>query len=375
MGDVFDVLGVQRGAERLETAPKPKETKVKRPEGMSREAFSLLDGSHPIMQSELAKGLMRKGEMSRKRKSEGSYHVVYQWKKFKNEAREDGLELSHWVKCYKDAQGNVRDAVGGDYPFAKFNKKVNICEYNDEEWEIVVKPMSDGWTREETDYLLSMCKSFDLRFVLIADRYDFPNGPHRTLEELKGRYYSIGRQLLIYREGSEDTIANHLLVKHPYSIESEQTRRNACDAIFKKTGKQEQDDNQVLEEAQKIEERRKHELNARKVASAGVSAFFCHPETFENSTRGQPSLFDVDLKPFKPPPGVYARGQHTRDIAKQQLMRMAGHGRAHKLVENTLKDLGCSNYPRIATRSQAGAWLALHAEVINLVESRKKPNN
>lgn len=40
------------------------------------------------------------------------------------QAREDGLELVHWVKGYKDANGRVRDAHEGDYPFAKYNKKV-----------------------------------------------------------------------------------------------------------------------------------------------------------------------------------------------------------------------------------------------------------
>lgn len=80
MGDVYDVLGFQRGGEKPEASSKPKEARVKRPEGMSREAFSLLDGSHPIMQSELAKGLLRKGDLaSKKRKGEGSYHVVYRW--------------------------------------------------------------------------------------------------------------------------------------------------------------------------------------------------------------------------------------------------------------------------------------------------------
>lgn len=47
------------------------------------------------------------------------------------------------------------------------------------------------------------------------------------------------------REGSEDAVTNHLLVKHPYCLEAERTRRNACDAMFKKTGKQEQEDTQV----------------------------------------------------------------------------------------------------------------------------------
>lgn len=130
---------------------------------------------------------------------------------------------------------------------------------------------------------------------------------------------------------------------------------------------------QILEEAQKIEERKKHDWNARRVVSAGASAYFCYPEVFDDRLpRGEPSLFNAEMKPFKPAPGVYARGQHTREIAKQQLVRV---GRAQKLVENTLKDLGCNNYPRIATRSQAGAWLALHAEVINLVETRRKPTS
>lgn len=40
------------------------------------------------------------------------------------QGREDALELVHWVKGYKDANGRIRDAHEGDYPFAKYNKKV-----------------------------------------------------------------------------------------------------------------------------------------------------------------------------------------------------------------------------------------------------------
>lgn len=42
------------------------------------------------------------------------------------------------------------------------------------------------WTKEETDLLFSLCEQFDLRFIVIADR--FPSS--RTVEELKDRYYS-----------------------------------------------------------------------------------------------------------------------------------------------------------------------------------------
>lgn len=42
------------------------------------------------------------------------------------------MEMVHWVKGYKDANGRIRDAHEGDYPFAKYNKKVRahcLCMY------------------------------------------------------------------------------------------------------------------------------------------------------------------------------------------------------------------------------------------------------
>lgn len=43
-----------------------------------------------------------------------------------------------------------------------------------------------NWSREETDQLFDMCERFDMRFIIIADRFS----PPRTVEELKQRYYS-----------------------------------------------------------------------------------------------------------------------------------------------------------------------------------------
>ncbi len=52
--------------------------------------------------------------------------VTFQWGKFTNPARSDGLQLEHWIKCYKDAAGRVVPADPGPYPFAKYNKKVCV---------------------------------------------------------------------------------------------------------------------------------------------------------------------------------------------------------------------------------------------------------
>jgi SANT/Myb-like domain of DAMP1 len=46
-----------------------------------------------------------------------------------------------------------------------------VFRYDDEEWQNLIAHDS-AWTREETDYLLEMCEAFDLRFIVIADRYN-----------------------------------------------------------------------------------------------------------------------------------------------------------------------------------------------------------
>lgn len=30
----------------------------------------------------------------------------------------------------------------------------------------------DGWTKAETDHLFDLCKRFDLRFIVVHDRFD-----------------------------------------------------------------------------------------------------------------------------------------------------------------------------------------------------------
>ena len=43
----------------------------------------------------------------------------------------------------------------------------------------------------------------------------------RSVEDLKGRYYSIARQLMISREGNQEDIENYTLIKAPYDANHE----------------------------------------------------------------------------------------------------------------------------------------------------------
>jgi len=47
------------------------------------------------------------------------------------------------------------------------------------------------WTKEETDYLFSFAKDYDTRWYIIHDRYNFPNGPQRTLEVRFPKFKSL----------------------------------------------------------------------------------------------------------------------------------------------------------------------------------------
>lgn len=62
--------------------------------------------------------------------------------------------------------------IGETYPFARFNRKVEVIRYSDEEYQQLVRPLSTDWTKRETDHLFRLCERYSLRFIVIADRYE-----------------------------------------------------------------------------------------------------------------------------------------------------------------------------------------------------------
>lgn len=64
------------------------------------------------------------------------------------------------------------------------------------------------WTKQETDYLFGLCQRYDVRFVVIADRYDYPYAVRSIevsylnviLQDIKDRYFSVTRRILRLRQ-------------------------------------------------------------------------------------------------------------------------------------------------------------------------------
>ena len=51
------------------------------------------------------------------------------------------------------------------------SKPARLVKYTEEEYRKAVEPMISDWDRLETDVLFELCERFDLRFIVIADRF------------------------------------------------------------------------------------------------------------------------------------------------------------------------------------------------------------
>lgn len=169
----------------------------------------------------------------------------WKWSKFNNPARKDDLRLTHWQR---------EEDINKDYEYAQFNKKINIIEFSKEEYEqnlkviisFLFKDLDLDWTFEETTYLFELCKQYDLRFIVILDRYDADY--NRTIEELKNRYYSVARKLLQLRNQHD-----HPILKSGYTYEQEMKRRACLEKIISRTKEESNEEADLFKQASEIE--------------------------------------------------------------------------------------------------------------------------
>ena len=166
----------------------------------------------------------------------------------------------------------------------KFNVKVGVPTYTDEQYEKNFK--SDDWSREETDFLMTLCREFDLRWILIADRYEPENIPPptqqeesqskdeadsmevdtavnwtkksyraRSMEELKARYYTIAAKMLETQTPANDmTQAEFQLWEkmRNFDAKTETTRKILAEKLFERTKEEAEEEKILLEELHRI---------------------------------------------------------------------------------------------------------------------------
>lgn len=232
--------------------------------------------------------------------------VSWEMKPFKNSARTDGLVLRHWRrKLDSAAAGETSHADGegasppepemDDSMFAKFNVKINIPAYNNDQYESNLR--NDEWSKEETDYLMGLATEFDLRWPVMWDRYEYepgftakhtehesqslvPERKIRTLEDLKARYYFVAATMMAVHRPiqymSQAEFNLHQLMTS-FNPKQEKTRKEFAAAAMSRSAEERREEESLLIElkrimtrSEKLNEERK-ELYARLEAPPSTS--------------------------------------------------------------------------------------------------------
>ncbi|KAL6620604.1 hypothetical protein ACP70R_035743 [Stipagrostis hirtigluma subsp. patula] len=362
--DAKDILGLPKtpfSSSQEKKSRTPKEPQRK-PDGVSREVYALTGGvgMAPLMPTIEASHLKRRPAAEKEK-------VKWQWLPFTSSARTDNLQLYHWVRVVNGVQPT------GDYQFAKFNKKVDVLKYTDEEYEKYLIDPVEAWSREETDQLFELCERFDLRFIVIADR--FPTD--RSVEDLKSRYYSATRAIIIARSQSFDEVSANPLVKEIYDAAHETERKRALSALLSQTKQQEKKDAEILAEAKRIMESRAATKNADEagvhsssdnamVPVEGVSPLSTTNPSLTHPYTAASSSIPNSLRTLRVYLRTYALDQMVQAASASAGLRMI------KRVDQTLQDLGVNLKPKVPTKAVCAEHLELRNEILTLLNLQKQ---
>jgi len=406
MSDVHDILELSRGGTQEISkasilglnkpnhgAVKKKEKEgMKRPEGMHRELFALLYSTDsnkelaPLLQTD---SVAQKGYKSTKARLGMRRARPWAWMPFVNPARSDGALLSHWRR--------VADR-GKEYPFAQFNKKVEVLHYSDAEYRQHLS--SDTWSRAHSDTLMELCEQFDLRWPVIQDRWPHTTpapAPHEdskagvaprrpSVEELKERYYQITNALKKARGvgGAEGKLVH-------YDAEHERKRKRQLARLWDRTPHQVEEERSLLAELRRIEARKRErdrktmdlqrliqgeegegaQAGHKRPAKAPVRPKKTPAQKAPKDTLASLSTSSVLTEGVAFPP---LRGQGVSLRSQCLKVPLTLGTRRVKALEQMLSRLGVDGAP-VATRQVVPAFNALRSDVVALYELRSILNN
>lgn len=353
-GDIREIMEIPQ-----EGPPKPAPKKVRvdpgpRLTGFQREVQALMNDSHNVPPIPIVDNARYKAKPTYAPRA----FKTRKWeeRRFINGARTDGLELRHWKHTIPPAAGqrlletpvngtnvlpdpngqtNRQPILGNgenvnghaaapiryddEFPMEKFNVKVNVPSYTPEQYEAHFK--SEDWAKEETDYLLGLCRDFDMRWIVVADRYDpneipipaekpttpsskeasngqtdgaavgdamvidqnssqadHPTGdskalsvkpayPPRSMEALKARYYTIASKMLSINTPPDTMTPSEFGLwekMKSFDARTEESRKQLAEKLFMRTKEEADEERILLEELARITKNEDDFLKMRK---------------------------------------------------------------------------------------------------------------
>jgi len=344
-----------------------------RPEGMHRELFNLLYSENKELPCPLIPTDSSRDQGYKQMRAKLGMRRVRPWKwlPFTNPARKDNLVLHHWRRVLDD---------GKDYPFARFNKTIEVPTYTEVEYQHHL--VSAGWTREETDHLMDLAQRFDLRFIVMQDRWDRNTFPERSVEDLKERYYTILEKLERVHGGSTGS-GDPNKKTFIYDADHERRRKEQLRRFYNRSQDQVEEEEQLKAELRKIEARKKE----REKKTADLQKLIARTD-IPNSAQtkrlgkkqklnivGRPRSLEnqavVDQNGIRWPDvktsGVTVRSQRTKLPISVGLKKT-------KAIECMLNELGIPVQPP-ATEEICNEFNELRSEMVLLYELKNALNN
>ena len=141
-----------------------------------------------------------------------------------------------------------------------FNRSIEIVEFTKDEYDKLIKPNDRNWNYEQTMYLWDLIKQYQLKFVIIFDRFDEKTYGERTVESLKDRYYSVARTILEHRR-----LFDHPIIKSGYNYEQEIKRRTYLEKTMNKSFAELKEENALMEMAENLNKKIEKNENFEKL--------------------------------------------------------------------------------------------------------------
>ncbi|KAL7412081.1 hypothetical protein BDY24DRAFT_416629 [Mrakia frigida] len=253
--DVRSIMGLASNSTASTSTSHHKGTRVstRKPEGISRELYALIGDNAPSLQAAQLEHQTLKFKERPKLKRKA---VKWEWKSFAP-ANRTGLQLAHWVKASDEAED----------PFSKYNSTTPVMDFSQQEYDTNLR--DEDWSQAETSYLFSLLREYDLRFVIVADRYAYPGdlgtefldlpegGRKRTIEDIKSRYYSICRRLVRSRPTGDEQGKTTMLQYYAFDKERELARKNYASSLFHLTPSQIAEEEALYLECKRMEQQEK----------------------------------------------------------------------------------------------------------------------
>lgn len=154
----------------------------------------------------------------------------------------------------ENKNGEVKKETTGDSELASTKADGEVATKSALEELLELEPIPEEFSYEETVYLFDLCKAFELKWYIIADRYSYPI--KRSQEDLKEHYYRVCYKIL---EPESNTNPNLLESLKSFSKTKEVERKHYLENLLKRTPAE------IAEEESLVIEARRFELAAKKM--------------------------------------------------------------------------------------------------------------